>query len=88
MGALGPGWPKGSRWGMTASLAGREDVGARALAPGAGQQPPCDPAGHLYLQEGALWVLGSEVVLPVERRDWSFQTSARADCKPWRLLNP
>ena len=89
MGPLGPGWSKGSRWGTTASLAGREEVGAKAVAPGAGQQPPCHPgAGHLHLQEGALWVLGSEAVLPVERRDWSFQTPARADFKPWRPLDP
>ena len=73
MGALGPGWSEGSRWGMAASLACREDVRAKAVAPGAGEQPRSDPAHHLNLQEGPLWELGSEVVLPVERRGWSFQ---------------
>lgn len=29
MSALGPGWSEGSRWGMAASLAWREDVKAK-----------------------------------------------------------
>lgn len=73
MGALGPGWSEGSRWGMAASLACRKDVRAKAVAPGAGELPRFNPAHHLNLQEGPFWELGSEVVLPVERSGWSFQ---------------
>lgn len=59
MGALGPGWSEGSGWGLAASLACREDVRTKAVAPGAGEQPQSHPADCLGLQEGPLWVLGS-----------------------------
>lgn len=72
MGALGPGWSEGSGWGLAASLACREDVRTKAVAPGAGEQPQSHPADCLGLQEGPLWVLGSEVVLLTESSSWSF----------------
>lgn len=60
---------------MAASSACKEDVSVKAGTPRAGkrgEQSWSDPADSLGTQEGPLWVLGSEVVLPMERRSWLF----------------
>lgn len=66
---------------MAASLACREDVSVKAGTPWAGkkgEQSWSDPADSLGIQKGPLWVLGSEVVLPMERSSGSFEAP-----RPW-----
>lgn len=81
VGALGPGWSEGSRWGMAISLACREAVRVKAavlrLTDGSSQTLLTVWASRKH----PLWVLGSEVVLSEESSVCFFCGSqARAGC--------